>query len=61
MPQIKRMTSDQKQDNSLTERIAELRRELLKYPSTGLEADKAFFDWLSGEEDVPDVPPTPGT
>ncbi len=22
---------------------------------TGLKADKAFFDWLSGEEDVPDV------
>ncbi|MFZ5746441.1 MAG: type II toxin-antitoxin system VapB family antitoxin [Pseudomonadota bacterium] len=21
-------------------------------PPTGLEADKAFFDWLSGEEDV---------
>ncbi|SOB80622.1 antitoxin VapB [Sphingomonas guangdongensis] len=25
-------------------------------PPTGLKADKAFFDWLSGEEDVPDVP-----
>lgn len=22
-------------------------------PSTGLAADKPFFDWLSGEEDVP--------
>jgi len=23
-------------------------------PATGLKADKAFFDWLSGEEDVHD-------
>jgi len=23
-------------------------------PPTGLKADKAFFDWLSGEEDVHD-------
>ncbi|MGY4396976.1 antitoxin VapB [Sphingomonas sp. UYAg733] len=23
-------------------------------PRTGLKADKAFFDWLSGEEDVDD-------
>ncbi|KQM36103.1 type II toxin-antitoxin system VapB family antitoxin [Sphingomonas sp. Leaf10] len=23
-------------------------------PPTGLEADKAFYDWLSGEEDVDD-------
>lgn len=24
-------------------------------PPTGLKADKTFYDWLSGEEDVPDV------
>ncbi len=24
-------------------------------PATGLEADKAFYDWLSGEEDVVDA------
>jgi antitoxin VapB len=30
-------------------RIATLRSEVLKRPATGLEADKAFFDELSGE------------
>ncbi|WP_395708208.1 type II toxin-antitoxin system VapB family antitoxin [Reyranella sp.] len=30
-------------------RIAALRAEVLKRPATGLEADKAFFDDLSGE------------
>jgi antitoxin VapB len=25
-------------------------------PETGLKADKAFFDWLSGEEDIEDAP-----
>jgi antitoxin VapB len=24
-------------------------------PPTGLKADKAFFDWLSGEEDIEDI------
>ena len=33
----------------LRDRIAVLRREVLKRPPTGLEADKAFFDDLSGE------------
>ncbi len=31
------------------DRIADLRREVLAQPPTGLEADKAFFDSLSGE------------
>ena len=30
-------------------RIAALRSEVLKRPATGLEADKAFFDDLSGD------------
>jgi antitoxin VapB len=34
---------------SLRARIAALRREVLTQPPTGLEADKAFFDDLSGE------------
>ena len=25
-------------------------------PETGFKADKAFFDWLSGEEDIEDAP-----
>jgi antitoxin VapB len=36
----------------LRERLRELRREVLSRPATGLEADKAFFDWLSGEDDA---------
>jgi antitoxin VapB len=33
----------------LRDRIAALRHEVLRRPATGLEADKAFFDELSGE------------
>ncbi len=33
----------------LRERIAALRAEVLRRPATGLEADKAFYDDLSGE------------
>lgn len=32
--------------------IKELQDRVASYPDTGLKADKAFFDWLSGEEDV---------
>jgi len=36
----------------LAEQLEALGREFAaKYPPTGLKADKAFFDWLSGEED----------
>jgi antitoxin VapB len=30
--------------------VRELQAKLAKYPRTGLKADKAFYDWLSGEE-----------
>jgi antitoxin VapB len=33
----------------LWDRLAPLRRKIAAYPDTGLEADKAFFDELSGE------------
>ena len=33
----------------LKERIDEIVRDLEQYPLTGLEADKAFFDELSGD------------
>jgi len=33
----------------LWERLVPLRRKVAAYPDTGLEADKAFFDELSGE------------
>jgi antitoxin VapB len=39
----------------LLERIRHLTDEIAAAPKTGLKADKAFFDWLSGEEDVDDV------
>jgi antitoxin VapB len=33
----------------LRDRIAELRKEVVQRPKTDLEADKAFFDELSGD------------
>lgn len=33
----------------LLERVEEIIRDLEKYPLTGLKADKAFFDELSGD------------
>jgi antitoxin VapB len=35
----------------LRERIRALQDEVARYPETGLKADKAFFDELSGDED----------
>jgi antitoxin VapB len=35
---------------SLWERTADLRAEIASWPETGLKADKAFFDALSGED-----------
>ena len=34
----------------LVKRIAALQERVLAHPPTGKEADKEFFDWLSGEE-----------
>ncbi len=39
----------------LLERIKDITDEIAAAPKTGLKADKAFYDWLSGEEDVEDV------
>lgn len=36
-------------EKPLAERLDELAQRLAKYPSTGLEADKAFYDELSGD------------
>jgi antitoxin VapB len=36
---------------SLWERTADIRAEIASWPETGLKADKAFFDSLSGEDD----------
>lgn len=35
----------------LMERIKDITDKIAAAPKTGLEADKAFYDWLSGEED----------
>lgn len=37
-------------EKSLAERLKPLQERIAKWPSTGLKADKAFFDDLSGEE-----------
>ena len=39
------------QATRLRERIRTLQEKVLSRPPTGLQADKAFYDWLSGEED----------
>jgi len=37
-------------EKTLAERLKPLQERIAKWPSTGLEADKAFFDDLSGDE-----------
>lgn len=37
---------------TVMEKIRDLQDEIASWPASGLKADKAFFDWLSGEEDV---------
>jgi antitoxin VapB len=34
----------------LSERLRPLQERVLARPATGLEADKAFYDWLSGDD-----------
>jgi antitoxin VapB len=41
----------EEQKLSLWERTADIRARIASYPDTGLKADKAFYDSLSGEED----------
>ena len=38
------------EDKPLIERIREFQKKVLSRPATGLEADKAFYDSLSGED-----------
>lgn len=35
--------------------LDEMTAEVAKWSKTGLKADKSFFDWLSAEDDIPDV------
>ncbi len=36
---------------TMMDKIKELQDEVAAWPKTGLKADKAFYDWLSGQED----------
>lgn len=38
-------------DEDFLKKIHELQRMVASYPPSGNKADKAFYDWLSGEED----------
>jgi antitoxin VapB len=40
-----------RQAKPMLERIREIQDEIASWPDTGLKADKAFFDELSGDED----------
>jgi antitoxin VapB len=42
---------DERVEEPLSKRLEALAMEFAKYPKTGKKADKAFYDWLSGEED----------
>jgi antitoxin VapB len=39
------------QARPMEERIREIQEEIARWPDTGLKADKAFFDELSGDDD----------
>ena len=43
--------SSERKKLPLLERIKDITDEIAAAPKTGLKADKAFYDWLSGEED----------
>lgn len=45
---------EEKEKPDFVEWMKRYRRDHPLPPATGLKADKAFFDWLSGEEDVDD-------
>ena len=48
---VEKALVEQKLENSATflDRIRPIQDRLARYPSTGLEADKAFYDELSGD------------
>ena len=44
--ELRRVESD-----TMLDKVHALQAEIAKRPRSGLKADKAFFDWLSGQED----------
>jgi antitoxin VapB len=48
---VRRELEREERKLSLWERTADIRARIASAPDTGLKADKAFYDWLSGEED----------
>jgi antitoxin VapB len=49
---VRRELEREEKKPSLWERTADIRARLNAHPDPGFKADKAFYDWLSGEEDV---------
>ena len=45
--ELDRLNQDQR---PMLERIRDIQERAATYPKTGLKADKAFYDWLSGDE-----------
>jgi len=43
--------AEEEQKRPLMERLEPLWKEIREHPETGLKADKAFYDWLSGEDE----------
>lgn len=52
---VKQLASEELEREAKTptfmEVVRELQDEVAQWPDSGLKADKAYFDWLSGEED----------
>jgi antitoxin VapB len=49
---VRRELEREEKKPSLWERTADIRARLNAHPDPAFKADKAFYDWLSGEEDV---------
>jgi antitoxin VapB len=49
---LKTKLAEERKKVPLMERIKDITDEIAAAGETGLKADKAFYDWLSGEEDV---------
>jgi antitoxin VapB len=45
--ELARLAEDER---PMLERIRDIQERVAAYPRTGLAADKAFYDWLSGDE-----------
>ncbi len=46
-----KLANDRAKGQDRLAKLRELQAKVAQWPTTGLKADKAFYDWLSGEED----------